>query len=323
MKILVTGCAGFIGFHLTKKFLSKNIKVCGIDNLNTYYDIRIKKDRLKLLLSKHKENFKFFKVDLTHDKSVKRIFKKEKFDIVINLAAQAGVRFSIKNPQAYVDSNLIGFFNVLNNVKIFKVKHFLFASSSSVYGDQKKMPILENYSITKPIQFYAATKVANEVMAHSYSHLFNIKSSALRFFTVYGPWGRPDMALFKFTKNILENQPIEIFNKGDHERDFTYIDDCVEAVSKIALSKIKRQRFEVFNIANGKSEKLQKYIKYIELELGLIAKRKYLPLQSGDIRKTSANINKIKRMFYFRSKTNISDGVKKFVRWYKDYYKVK
>lgn len=322
MKILVTGCAGFIGFHLAKKFLIKDLKVCGIDNVNNYYDTQIKKDRLKFLSSNYKKNFKFYKVDLTKNNSINKIFKKEKFDIVVNLAAQAGVRFSIENPQAYVDSNLIGFFNVLNNSKIFKVKHFLFASSSSVYGDQKKMPILEEYSITKPIQFYAATKAANEIMTHSYSHLFKMKASALRFFTVYGPWGRPDMALFKFTKNILEQKPIEIFNKGDHERDFTYIDDCVEAVSKIALSKTKRKRFEVFNIANGKTEKLKKYIYYIEKELGLTAIKKYLPLQSGDIRKTSANTKKIRKLYGFKSKTNISNGVKKFIKWYRDYYKV-
>tara|TARA_B110000003_G_scaffold275033_1_gene316487 strand:- start:10089 stop:11057 length:969 start_codon:yes stop_codon:yes gene_type:complete len=322
MKILVTGCAGFIGFHLAKKFLIKNIKVFGIDNVNNYYDTQIKKDRLRFLLLNYKKNFKFYKVDLTKNNLIKKIFKKEKFDIVINLAAQAGVRFSIENPQAYLESNLIGFFNVLNNSKIFKVKHFLFASSSSVYGDQKKMPIIEEYSITKPIQFYAATKAANEIMAHSYSHLFKMKASALRFFTVYGPWGRPDMALFKFTKNILEKKPIEIFNKGDHERDFTYIDDCVEAVTKIALNKIKRERFEVFNIANGKTEKLKKYIYYIEKELGLTAIKKYLPLQPGDIRKTSANTKKIRKLYNFKSKTNISEGIKKFIKWYRDYYKV-
>ena len=323
MKILITGCAGFIGFHLTKFLTSKKISIIGIDNLNNYYDVKIKKDRLKILNQISKKNFKFYKLDMTNDKLVKQVFLKEKFDVVINLAAQAGVRYSLENPKAYVDSNLIGFFNILNNSKLINVKHFLYASTSSVYGNQKKMPIEENYLITKPIQFYAATKSSNELMAHSYSHLFKMKTTALRFFTVYGPWGRPDMALFKFTKNIIEGKHIEVFNYGDHERDFTYVDDCVAAISKITLSKIKRENFEVYNIANGKPEKLITYIKLIEKELGIKSKKKYFPLQAGDIRKTYANIKKINQKFKFKSKTNINYGIKKFVEWYKYYYKIK
>ena len=322
MKVLITGCAGFIGFHLTKEFIKKRIYVCGIDNLNRYYDVNLKKNRLKLLKYNNKKLFNFYKIDIKNNEKLEKIFKKEKFDIVINLAAQAGVRYSIKNPRAYVNSNLIGFFNVLHNVKKFKIKHFLFASTSSVYGIQKKMPIDENYSITKPIQFYAATKGSNELMSYSYSHLFKIKTSALRFFTVYGPWGRPDMALFKFTKNILNKKPINIFNYGKHERDFTYVKDCVKAVVLIALSKKKRNKYEVFNIANGKSEKLEKYIAIIEKGLRLKAIKKFLPLQDGDIKKTFAKTYKIKKFVKFKSKTNINEGIAQFIKWYKDYYKI-
>ena len=271
---------------------------------------------------RHLKNFRFYKIDITNEKLLKKLFLKEKFDVVINLAAQAGVRYSIENPKAYVDSNLIGFFNILNNSKLINVKHFLFASTSSVYGDQTKMPIKEKYDITKPIQFYAATKSANELMAYSYSHLYNMKATALRFFTVYGPWGRPDMALFKFTKNIIEGKPIEVFNHGNHERDFTFVEDCVDAISKITLSKVTREKFEVYNIANGNSEKLISYIKIIEKELGIKSKKKYLPLQAGDIKKTFANTKKLNQKYKFKPKSNISYGIKRFIEWYKDYYKI-
>ena len=322
MKILITGCAGFIGFHLSKLFLKKNKKVYGIDNINNYYEPKIKKDRLRILFKTSKKNFKFYKIDITNDRLLKKLFVKEKFDVVINLAAQAGVRYSLENPKAYVESNLIGFFNVLNYSKLTNVKHFLFASTSSVYGDQKKMPIKEKYSIIKPIQFYAATKSANELMAYSYSHLYKMKATALRFFTVYGPWGRPDMALFKFTKNIIEGKPIEVFNNGNHQRDFTFVEDCVDAIAKITLSKVKREKFEVYNVANGNSEKLITYIKIIEKELNLKSKKIYLPLQAGDIKKTFASIQKINKKYKFKSKTNINNGIKRFIDWYKDYYKI-
>ena len=229
-KILITGCAGFIGYHLTKR-LSKNFKVVGIDNLNPYYDVRLKKDRLKDL--NKERNFKFFKVDIESFNLLKKIFKKNKFNTVIHLAAQAGVRYSLVNPSRYINTNINGFFNVIENCKIFKVKNFLYASTSSVYGNQSKFPIEENFDTSSPIQLYAATKKSNELLAHCYSHLYKIKTIGLRFFTVYGPWGRPDMALFKFTNNILKNKTIEIFNYGTHTRDFTYIDDIIEGVVNV------------------------------------------------------------------------------------------
>ena len=322
MKILVTGCAGFIGFHLVKKLLNKNYDICGIDNLNSYYDIRLKKDRLAILKNTSKKKFIFYRVDIANDLRLKKIFKKGNFDIVVNLAAQAGVRYSIENPRAYVDSNIVGFFNILQNSKIFGIKHLLFASTSSVYGNQKKMPIHEECSIIKPIQFYAATKSSNELMAHSYSHLFKLQCSALRFFTVYGPWGRPDMALFKFTKNILSNKPIDVYNFGKHSRDFTYVEDVVNAISLIINGNNKRNTYEVFNIANGKSEKLGKYISLIEKEVNIKAIKNFLPLQTGDIQKTFANTNKIRKFTNFKSQTDIAVGISNFVSWYRSYYKV-
>ncbi len=317
MKILITGCAGFIGFHLSQKLLYENNHVVGVDNINNYYDTKLKKKRLYIL--KKNRKFKFYKTDISNEKKIRKIFTK-KFDCVVNLAAQAGVRYSLENPDAYFNSNLKGFYNILKNVGSFKIKHLIFASTSSVYGNQKIMPINENSNITSPIQFYAATKTSNELMAYSFSQLYNMKISGLRFFTVYGPWGRPDMALFKFTNNILKNKPIEIYNYGKHKRDFTYIDDCVNAINLIIKTKKKRNKFEVFNIANGKSERLEKYIKIIESELKLKAKKKYLPLQKGDIQKTYANINKIKKFINYKPSTNIETGIKKFIKWYKYYY---
>ena len=317
MKILVTGCAGFIGFHLSKHLLEENNNVIGVDNINNYYDPNLKEKRLNIL--KKNKKFKFYKLDICNEDKIIKVFKK-RIDCVINLAAQAGVRYSLENPDAYFQSNLKGFYNILINSKRFKIKHLIFASTSSVYGNQKLIPIDENSDITNPIQFYAATKTSNELMASSFSQLYQMKISALRFFTVYGPWGRPDMALFKFTNNILRKKQIDIYNFGKHKRDFTYIDDCVNAIKLIINAKKKRKKFEVFNIANGKSEKLEKYIKIIERELKLKAKKKYLPLQKGDIQTTSANINKIKKFVKYKPSVNIETGIKKFIEWYKFYY---
>ena len=317
MKILVTGCAGFIGFHLSKHLLEENNNVIGVDNINNYYDPNLKEKRLNIL--KKNKKFKFYKLDICNEDKIIKVFKK-RIDCVINLAAQAGVRYSLENPDAYFQSNLKGFYNILINSKRFKIKHLIFASTSSVYGNQKLIPIDENSDITNPIQFYAATKTSNELMASSFSQLYQMKISALRFFTVYGPWGRPDMALFKFTNNILRKKQIDIYNFGKHKRDFTYIDDCVNAIKLIIHAKKKRKKFEVFNIANGKSEKLEKYIKIIERELKLKAKKKYLPLQKGDIQTTSANINKIKKFVKYKPSANIETGIKKFIEWYKFYY---
>ena len=315
-KILITGCAGFIGFHLSKE-LSKKNKIIGIDNLNKYYDVSLKKNRLNLL----KKNFKFYKLDIVNKKKLTNVFIKEKPDIVINLAAQAGVRYSITNPDAYTNSNVIGFFNILNLCKEFKVSHFLFASTSSVYGDQKKMPIKENYSIFNPIQYYAATKAANELMATSYSNLYNLKITGMRFFTVYGPWGRPDMALFRFTEGILKNKKINVYNHGLHSRDFTYVDDCVKGIIKLIKRKnLKKKNFDVFNIANGKSEKLSEFIKIIEKTLNLKSRKNLLALQRGDIKKTFASIKKIKSVTNYSPKVSIQEGIPNFVAWYKDYY---
>ena len=317
MKILVTGCAGFIGFHLSKHLLEENNNVIGVDNINNYYDPNLKEKRLNIL--KKNKKFKFYKLDICNEDKIIKVFKK-RIDCVINLAAQAGVRYSLENPDAYFQSNLKGFYNILINSKRFKIKHLIFASTSSVYGNQKLIPIDENSDITNPIQFYAATKTSNELMASSFSQLYQMKISALRFFTVYGPWGSPDMALFKFTNNILRKKQIDIYNFGKHKRDFTYIDDCVNAIKLIIHAKKKRKKFEVFNIANGKSEKLEKYIKIIERELKLKAKKKYLPLQKGDIQTTSANINKIKKFVKYKPSVNIETGIKKFIEWYKFYY---
>ena len=240
-KILITGSAGFIGFHVCKTFLKNNYSVCGIDNLNDYYDVKLKKDRTNFLKNKFK-NYKFIKIDISNKKSLEKLFKIKRFDTVINLAAQAGVRYSIKNPDAYVKSNLQGFCNLIELSTKYKIKHFVYASTSSVYGMNQKQPLSEKDNVDHPIQFYAATKRSNELIAHAYSHLFNLPTTGLRFFTVYGPWGRPDMALFLFTKNILKNKPIEIFNNGDHIRDFTYVDDVAKSVFYVSKKKTKKKQ---------------------------------------------------------------------------------
>ncbi len=334
-KILITGSAGFIGFHLTLELLKLGKEVVGIDNLNDYYDTKLKISRLKIL--KKYKKFSFYKIDLIDELKVKKVFEKYKIKTVVNLAAQAGVRYSLINPKSYINTNLLGFFNLLNLSTKYKVKHFVYASTSSVYGALKKIPFRENYSTDHPIQLYAATKKSNELMAHAYSHIYKIPTTGLRFFTVYGPWGRPDMALFKFTKNILLGKKIEIFNYGKHSRDFTYIDDIVQGIIKSmnSLPKINKKfnfknprlsessaPFTVYNIGNGKKVKLMKYISEIENYLNIKAKKKYLQMQRGDIRDTHSNLEKIHKNIGYRSTTAVKEGIKKFLDWYLQYYKI-
>ncbi|MDB3890130.1 SDR family NAD(P)-dependent oxidoreductase [Candidatus Pelagibacter sp.] len=335
-KILITGAAGFIGFHTCLKLLELGKKVIGIDNLNNYYDPNLKRSRLKIL--QKSKNFTFKKINLQDEKKLKKIFQTYKIEKVLNLAAQAGVRYSLINPKSYIDTNLVGFFNLIDLSRKYGVKHFVYASTSSVYGFLTKMPFKEDFSTDHPIQLYAATKKSNELIAHSYSHIYKLPTTGLRFFTVYGPWGRPDMALFKFTKNILSNKKIEIFNYGNHSRDFTYIDDIVQGIVR-SINKIPKSNksfnfskpklaessapFTVYNIGNGKKVKLMKYVSEIEKYLNKDAKKNYKQLQKGDIKDTHSNLNKIKRNLGYKSKTPVEKGVKNFLKWYLEYYKIK
>ncbi len=332
--ILVTGCAGFIGFHVVKKLLQKKNKVIGIDNVNSYYSIRLKKDRL-LELKKFK-NFKFYKIDLANKTKLNNIVKKHKTNFIVNLAAQAGVRYSIKNPFAYLKSNLIGFTNILEVSRNNKINHLIYASSSSVYGASKSQPYKENDAAAHPLAFYGATKRSNELMAHSYSYLYNLPTTGLRFFTVYGPWGRPDMALFLFVKNIFLGKSINVFNYGNHTRDFTYIDDIVESVCKLIfkIPKTKSKNnfkdpststapFEILNIGNNSPTKLMDYIDEIEKQLGKKAIKNFLPIQKGDIGSTFASKKKLYKVIKFSPKTSIKLGIKKFINWYLDYYNLR
>ena len=321
MSILITGSAGFIGYHLTEKLLKKNINVTGIDNINNYYDTKLKKNRINEL--KKNKKFKFYKIDLCEYTKLDNVIKKNKIKFIIHLAAQAGVRYSIKNPKIYFKSNLEGFFNILEVSRHNKIKHLVFASTSSVYGDTKKFPLNENNRTDHPLSFYAATKKSNEVMAHSYSYIYKLPCTGVRFFTVYGPFGRPDMALFKFTKNIINNQSIELFNNGNHLRDFTYVDDIVDGIySLIKRHSKKNIPYEIFNIGNGNPKKLKDYLKFIEKKLNSKAKVKKLPLQIGDIFKTHSDIKKLKKYTKYKPKTDIEVGISKFIEWYKDYYKL-
>jgi len=315
MSILITGSAGFIGYHLTEKLLKKNINVTGIDNINNYYDTKLKKNRINEL--KKNKKFKFYKIDLCEYTKLDNVIKKNKIKFIIHLAAQAGVRYSIKNPKIYFKSNLEGFFNILEVSRHNKIKHLVFASTSSVYGDTKKFPLNENNRTDHPLSFYAATKKSNEVMAHSYSYIYKLPCTGVRFFTVYGPFGRPDMALFKFTKNIINNQSIELFNNGNHLRDFTYVDDIVDGIySLIKRHSKKNIPYEIFNIGNGNPKKLKDYLKFIEKKLNSKAKVKKLPLQIGDIFKTHSDIKKLKKYTNYKPKTNIEVGISKFIEWY-------
>ena len=321
-KILVTGAAGFIGYHTCQKLLSKNIKIYGIDNLNNYYDVKLKKERLRIL--KKNKKFSFLKVDISNYAKLSKIFKDKKIDYIIHLAAQAGVRYSIKNPKIYTNSNLVGFANILEISRIKKIKHLIFASTSSVYGENKKFPAKENYSTDHPISYYAATKKSNEVMAYSYSYIYNIPITGLRFFTVYGEYGRPDMALFKFCKKILENKKIELFNYGNHTRDFTHIDDVSEIVARVIEKKPKKNiPFEIFNISSNKPEMLRKYVRHLEKNLKKKIKVNLIKRQLGDIKKTHGDNKKILKLTKYKLKSNLSDGVKKFVNWYLNEFKKK
>jgi UDP-glucuronate 4-epimerase len=336
MKILITGAAGFIGFHVSRELLNHSFQIIGIDNINDYYDKNLKESRLKIL-DKY-NNFIFHKLDLKNKGKVDEIFETYQPTHVINLAAQAGVRYSIENPYAYVDSNLIGFINILEACRNYPVEHLLYASSSSVYGGNKIAPFSTNHNVDHPVSLYAATKKSNELMAHTYSHLYRIPTTGLRFFTVYGPWGRPDMAYFSFTNNILEGKPIKVFNHGNMERDFTYIDDIVEGISKLIDRPPVGNRqwdeskndlstsfapYKIYNIGNNQPVKLMRFINALEDALGIEAEKIYMDMQPGDVLRTYADVSDLEKDINFKPSTSIEDGLKKFVEWYKDYYKVK
>ncbi|MEC6897866.1 NAD-dependent epimerase [Photobacterium piscicola] len=333
MKYLVTGVAGFIGSAITERLTAFGHQVIGIDNLNDYYDVNLKLARLKRI---EHVNFEFIKLDLADREGMAELFKVQQFDRVINLAAQAGVRYSIDNPLAYADSNLIGFVNVLEGCRHNKVKHLIYASSSSVYGLNAKTPFETSDSVDHPISLYAASKKANELMAHTYSHLYGLPTTGLRFFTVYGPWGRPDMALFKFTKKIMNDEEIDIYNNGDMQRDFTYIDDIVEGIVRIQDVVPAKQPdwtvetgsaadssapYRIYNIGNGKCEKLMDYIEALEDSLGVQAKKNFMPMQPGDVYKTYADTRGLFEAAGYKPETPIKQGVENFVRWYRDFYK--
>ena len=324
MKILVTGGAGFIGFHLSKRLLSDGFEVIGYDNLNDYYDVNLKYARLEIL-KKHK-NFTFIKGDLADKDKVFEVFEEYTPEIVVNLAAQAGVRYSITNPDVYIESNLIGFFNILEACRHNPVKHLLFASSSSVYGNQKKTPFSTDDNVDHPISLYAATKKSNELMAFTYSHLYKIPVTGLRFFTVYGPFGRPDMAYFSFTNKIINGEPIKIFNNGDMYRDFTYVDDIVEGICNMLDSIPKENesgvRYKIYNIGNNKPEKLMYFIETLEKAIGKTAKKEFLPMQPGDVYQTYADVSELMHDFNFKPSTSIADGLREFAKWYKEYYNI-
>ena len=332
MKILITGSSGFIGFHLSKKLLDIGHRVYGYDSMNNYYDVRLKKARYNIL--KKYKNFSFSKNKLENKNSLEKVFKKFKPSIVIHLAAQAGVRYSIEKPRVYLDSNITGSYNIIEVSKKFNVKHLIMASSSSVYGANKKIPFKETDKTETQLSIYAATKKSNESMAHSYSNIWKVPITMLRFFTVYGPWGRPDMALFKFTKGILANKKIDIYNNGKMYRDFTYIDDIIDGI-RLLINKIPNHKnfgkynndslspvapFRILNIGNTKKVFLLDFIKEIEKVLGKKAIRNYMPLQKGDVKQTLSNTNLLKKLTRYNPKTNYKSGIKKFLNWYLNYY---
>ncbi|HPU46400.1 MAG TPA: NAD-dependent epimerase [Bacteroidales bacterium] len=348
MKILVTGSAGFIGFHLTKKLLERSDIVVGIDNINNYYDVNLKYARLaetgidkiaenwnKPIASTKYPNYNFIRMNLEDKDAIKNLVLNEQFDNICHLAAQAGVRYSLENPYAYIDSNIVGFLNILEAARDSNIKHLVYASSSSVYGGNTKMPLSTADSVDHPISLYAATKKSNELMAHVYSHLFNIPTTGLRFFTVYGPWGRPDMALFLFTKSIFENKPIQVFNYGNMTRDFTFIDDIIEGVVKVIDKPAKPTMdanpdpsssniapYKVYNIGNSSPVKLLDYIEAIENELGKKAIKEFLPMQPGDVPYTEADVSDLVRDFGYKPTTKVQDGIKEFIKWYKNFYNI-
>ena len=340
MRFLITGMAGFIGFHLAKKLLDSGHSIVGIDSVNDYYSPDLKFARLgELGIARDQaeefgrycsgerfgENLHFIRMKLEDRQALPELFRRESFDVVCNLAAQAGVRYSLENPMAYVDSNVVGFVNLLECCRHFQVGHLVFASSSSVYGQNETVPFEVVHNVDHPISLYAATKKSNELMAYTYSHLYGFHTTGLRFFTVYGPWGRPDMALFLFTKAILNGEPINVFNHGQLERDFTYIDDIVEGIFRVATSDLNdrkevEERYRLYNIGNGKSVNLMAFISEIEAQLGRKAEKKMLPMQPGDVSRTWASTEGLQRDFDYRPETPIGEGVRNFVQWYKDYY---
>jgi UDP-glucuronate 4-epimerase len=335
MKILVTGAAGFVGSTLAMRLLRRGGTVYGIDNLDSYYDVSLKKRRLERLCTH--EKFVFEKIDIADRQQIETLFAREQFDAVMNLAAQAGVRYSIENPHPYVQSNVVGFCNILEGCRHSKVGHLVYASSSSVYGANTKLPFSEKDNIDHPISLYAATKKANELMAHSYAHLYGLPCTGLRFFTVYGPWGRPDMALFKFTKAILDGKPIPVFNNGNMVRDFTYIDDIVEGIVRVIDSPASpdeswsgdapnparsKAPYRIYNIGNGKPVELMRYIEVLEKALGKKAELEMLPMQPGDVPATMADVSEMESAVGYRPSTSVEVGVPRFVEWYRSYYKV-
>ncbi|MHB8955719.1 MAG: NAD-dependent epimerase [Pirellulaceae bacterium] len=332
--MLVTGAAGFIGFHLSARLLDRGDTIVGLDNLNDYYDVQLKQDRLAQL--EGRQGFTFLRMDLADRTGIAGLFEDHSFDVVVNLAAQAGVRYSLTNPHAYVDSNLVGFVNVLEGCRHARVKHLVYASSSSVYGANTRMPFSVHQNVDHPVSLYAATKKANELMAHTYSHLYGLPTTGLRFFTVYGPWGRPDMALYLFTKAIIEDRPIDVFNEGKMRRDFTYVDDIVEGVIRVADRPpqpdpgwsgdcpdpgTSRAAYRIYNIGNHQPVELQHFIATLEKALGKSARKNLLPMQPGDVPATYADVDDLMRDVGFRPATPIEQGVQRFVDWYREYQK--
>lgn len=335
MKVLVTGAAGFIGFHVSKYLLERGDSVVGIDNLNNYYDPSIKYSRLELL--EPDEKFLFLKLDISDKKGIEQLFEEQHFDAVINLAAQAGVRYSLENPHAYMESNVVGFLNILEGVRHHQIDHLVYASSSSVYGANTLQPFSEQHNVDHPVSLYAASKKTNELMAHSYSHLYGISTTGLRFFTVYGPWGRPDMAYFLFAKAILEDKPINIFNNGEMSRDFTFIDDIVIGLVAALDNPPEGNsdwsgdspdpassyaNYRIFNIGNNNPVNLLDFVKAIEKSLGKVAQKNFMPMQPGDVPSTYADVSSLKDATGFNPEVGVQQGVDCFVKWYKDYYKV-
>ncbi|MBY0065605.1 NAD-dependent epimerase/dehydratase family protein [Empedobacter falsenii] len=333
--VFITGVAGFIGYHLAEKLIEKNIKVVGIDNINDYYTVQLKYDRLKelginqefasnfgqkVLSSKHEEKMIFYRMNLEDKESLAQLFKTYSFDAVVNMAAQAGVRYSIENPDAYGQSNLVGFLNILECCRNYNVKKLLYASSSSIYGNSSDVPFSTNQNVDHPISLYAATKKANELMAHAYSHLYNFQTIGLRFFTVYGPWGRPDMAMFLFTDAILDHQPLKVFNHGDLSRDFTYIDDIIQGITKILEDKQTNETYQLYNIGNSKPVQLMDFIKEIEKSTGEKAILEMYPMQAGDVNQTWADVQELKDKFGYNPHYPVDKGVYNFVQWYRKYY---
>ncbi len=351
MKILVTGTAGFIGFHLANYLIKRGDEVVGLDCINDYYDINVKYNRLqqtgidkekleygKEVQSSKYPNYKFWKLNLTDKENINQLIENEKFDTVCNLAAQAGVRYSITNPYAYIESNIIGYINVLEACRHYNVKHLVYASSSSVYGLNEKMPLSTKQNVDHPISLYAASKKSNELMAHTYSHLYGLPTTGLRFFTVYGPWGRPDMALFIFTKAIINNEPIDVYNNGNMVRDFTYVADIVEGIVRVIDNKPKgnnnwsglnpdpsasKAPYKIYNIGNNNPVKLMDFIDQIESKLGKKAQRNLLPMQQGDVPATFADVDDLVRDLNYKPSTSIQTGISNFIDWYINYYNVK